>query len=176
MIDNAVAGNSVAQAAPQPTRIINPMAQTKTDPVALQTPATPVKAAAAEPPRGLDGYCSVTLMEKQKWVKGDKQWGCFHRGRLYLFASREYRDRFQMSPDMYSPLLGGADPVNYHEKGNLVDGMRKHGVFYGEDDGPSVIVLFSNSDNRARFESDPSEYLRTVRQAMSRVDSDLLLR
>ena len=125
---------------------------------------------------GLEGYCCVSLMEHQKWVKGDRQWGCIHRGRLFLFASREFRNRFQQSPDMFSPLLGGADPVAYHAQGSLTDGMRKHGVFYGEDDGPAVIVLFANAENRAKFEATPAEYLRTVRQAMSRVDGELRLR
>lgn len=150
--------------------------------VALQD-AAPVQAKDPKPKvdlskynLGLEGYCSVTLMEQQKWVKGDSQWGCMHRGRLYLFKSREYRDQFQMSPDMYSPLLGGADPVEFHIAGKLVDGKRKHGVFYGEEDGPTVIVLFSTPENRDKFEASPAEYLRTVRQAMSRIDSDLLLR
>ena len=134
------------------------------------------RTAGPAPELGLEGYCSVTLMDQQKWIKGDQQWGCIHRGRLYLFATREYRDRFQMSPDMYSPLLGGADPVDFHARGNLVTGKRKHGVFCGEDEGPTVIVLFVNANNRAKFEADPSEYLRTVRQAMLRIDSDLLMR
>ena len=60
--------------------------------------------------------------------------------------------------------------------GDLQQGKRKHGVFYGEDDGPTVIVLFSNKENRAKFEEEPAEYLRSVRQAMSRVDQELLLR
>ena len=91
-------------------------------------------------------------------------------------SSQEYRDRFQQSPDMFSPLLGGSDPVDYHTQGKLTDGLRKHGVFYGEDDGPAVIVLFANAENRDKFEADPAEYLRAVRQAMSRVDNELKLR
>ena len=125
---------------------------------------------------GLEGYCCVSLMEQQEWTKGDPQWGCYHRGRLFLFASKEKRDLFQLTPDMFSPLLGGSDPVEFHNRGEFVDGKRKHGVFYGEDDGPTVIVLFANAENRAQFEADPAEYLRSVRQAMTRLDSDLLLR
>jgi YHS domain-containing protein/thiol-disulfide isomerase/thioredoxin len=156
-------------------RITNPMASASIN----RQPAAADQASdskAASPPLGLEGYCSVTLMEQQTWTKGDRRWGCLHRGRLYLFASKEYRDRFRSAPDEYSPLLGGADPVDYHRRGDLVDGMRKHGVFYGEEDGPNVIVLFANAENRAKFEADPAEYLRTVRQAMSRIDGDRLLR
>jgi len=143
---------------------------------AAPTESTGQQAIGNLPQLGLEGYCSVTLMEKKAWKKGEKQWGCMHRGRLYLFASKEYRDQFQLSPDMYSPLLGGADPVDFHVNGGLNDGQRRHGFFYGEEGGPEVIVLFTSKENQARFEADPADYLRTVRQAMSRVDSDLLLR
>ena len=141
-------------------------------------PITKAKPAKAKPESnvGLEGYCCVSLMEDQKWIKGSETWGCFHRGRLFLFASEKYRDLFQTNPDIYSPLLGGADPVRFHENGDLVDGKRKHGVFYGDEGGPTVIVLFSTAETRAKFEKDPTEYLRSVRQAMNRLDSDLLIR
>ncbi len=135
-----------------------------------------VAGASQRPKMGLDGYCGVSLIDGQKWVKGDSRWGCIHRGRLYLFASEDFRNRFQATPDMYSPLLGGADPVEYQASGKLVDGERKHGVFYGDDDIPPVIVLFSNQANRDRFEAEPGAYLRTVRQAMMRLDGERLLR
>lgn len=130
----------------------------------------------AKPDMGLDGYCAVSLVDGQQWIKGDARWGCIHRGRLYLFASAEHRDRFLATPDMFSPLLGGADPVEFRSSGKLVNGERRLGVFYGDDDAPPVIVLFSNQANRDQFEADPGEYLRTVRQAMQKLDGDLLLR
>jgi protein disulfide-isomerase len=128
------------------------------------------------PPLGLDGYCGVTLIQEQKWVKGNPEFGCIHRGRLYLFASRECLELFQMTPDMFSPLLGGADPVSYHHTGQLVEGARRYGVFYGDEGEPSVIVLFENEANRDAFQTDPAKYVQEVRQAMSRVDRDVLLR
>lgn len=142
------------------------------------TMLTPKPIAQAKPESnvGLEGFCCVSLMEDQKWIKGKETWGCFHRGRLFLFASEKYRDLFQTNPDIYSPLLGGADPVRFHENGDLVDGKREHGVFYGDEGGPTVIVLFSTADTRAKFEKEPTEYLRSVRQAMNRLDSDLLIR
>lgn len=129
------------------------------------------------PPKiGLEEYCCVSLVENQKWVRGDRKWGCIHRGRLYFFESQAKRDRFRMTPDVYSPLLGGNDPVEFHVKGSLADGKRSLGVFYGEDDGPSVIVLFNNEKNRELFEKDPTPFIGTVRRAMSRLDSDKILR
>ncbi len=153
------------------------------DPVALQPMADGVKipparemASAAgmnagEHPIGLDGYCGVTLMEEQRWVKGDAKHGCIHRGKLYLFASPDRLERFKMTPDMFSPLLGGADPVEFHNRGALVEGARKHGVFYGDDGEPTVIVLFDSRANRDAFEADPTTFLYTVRQAMAELDA-----
>ncbi len=135
-----------------------------------------ISTSAKKPVIGLDGYCAVTLIRDQKWVKGDKQWGCFHRGKLYLFTSQKKRNEFQATPDMFSPLLGGSDPVEYHDNGKLIDGKRSFGVFYGDDEGPQLIVLFKDQANRNKFESQPGRYLKTVRQAMSTLDKDTLLR
>jgi thiol-disulfide isomerase/thioredoxin/YHS domain-containing protein len=128
------------------------------------------------PPIGLDGYCGVTLMEEQRWEKGTERFGCIHRGKLYLFASQAHLDRFQMTPDMFSPLLGGADPVLYHTTGELVEGSRSLGVFYGGEKEPSVIVLLSSEETRKKFEEDPALYVQTVRQAMNRADGNSLVR
>lgn len=128
------------------------------------------------PPIGLEGYCGVTLMEDQRWEKGSEQFGCIHRGKLYLFASQAHLERFQMTPDMFSPLLGGADPVVYHTTGELVDGSRSLGVFYGGENEPSVIVLLSSEESRKKFEEDPVPYVQTVRQAMNRADGNSLVR
>ncbi len=160
----------------KPLRIVNPLATGGASGQMSRNSSTIKQVSGTEPKLGLEGYCAVTLVENQRWVKGSKEWGCIHRGRLYLFASQQLRDQFQMTPDMFSPLLGGADPIEYHQAGQLVDGQRKHGVFYGDDGGPSVIVLFQNKMNRDTFEANPTEYLRTVRQAMSRLDDNPLLR
>ncbi|MGI9517498.1 MAG: hypothetical protein ACR2NP_10650, partial [Pirellulaceae bacterium] len=152
------------------------MARQTLDQSARQMQQSMAGAPQAKPEMGLDGYCAVSLVDGQQWIKGDARWGCVHRGRLYLFASADYRDRFLATPDMFSPLLGGADPVEFKSSGKLVDGERRLGVFYGDDDAPQVIVLFSNQANRDQFEADPGEYLRTVRQAMQKLDGDLLLR
>ncbi len=135
-----------------------------------------VTRAVSLPPIGLDGYCGVTLMEDQRWVKGTEQFGCIHRGKLYFFASQEHLDRFQMTPDMFSPLLGGADPVAFHDSGKLIEGKRKLGIFYGEPGEPSLIVLFDSESNRESFEADPPTYVQSVRQAMSHVDGNTLIR
>ena len=125
---------------------------------------------------GLDGYCPVTLIKQTKWTKGNKKWGCIHRGRLYYFNSQEYRDMFLAAPDTFSPLLAGYDPVIYETTGNLVTGKRSEGVFYGGDNGPQVVILFSSRDSRDQFESNSSRYLNFVRQAMSEMNTGTVYR
>ena len=141
-----------------------------------QASATLEHASPAEQPLprvALDGFCPVTLIADQDWVKGSKEWGCVHRGKLFFFHSQERRDLFMQTPEVYSPLLGGADPVQYHEEGTLVEGKRKLGVFYETDEGHQVIVLFNSSENRERFEHDPSKFVEAVRVAREQVDQKL---
>ncbi len=113
----------------------------------------------------LHGKCPVTLMMASKWVDGNKEWGCVHRGRTYLFTSQLHLREFQKDPDKFSPLLAGYDPVIYHDQGLLVDGREENGVFMGKLENQRII-LFSSDESRAKFQSSPEKYINTVRQAM----------
>ena len=119
------------------------------------------------PPKNvaLHGKCPITLLKKGVWVDGDPQWGCVHRDRTYLFASEADLRVFQKDPDANSPLLAGYDPVVFHNLGELVDGDEAHGVFMGKLPNQRV-VLFSSAKTRAEFESNPKNYIETIRQAM----------
>ncbi len=118
----------------------------------------------------LHGKCPVSLIQKGKWVDGDPQYGCVHRGKLYLFADGEKLLTFQLDPDAFSPMLAGYDPVIFSESGELVEGQEKHGVFMGKLPNQSVI-LFSSTENRAKFQHDPRRYLSVVQQAVKTSDN-----
>ncbi len=165
------AGMLSPQAGTVPSGPAGPMDVAQSGPKAVDS-----SGASDLPPVGLDGYCGVTLIEDQRWVRGSREFGCIHRGKLYLFASRDHLERFKMAPDMFSPLLAGADPVTWYSSGQLTDGARKHGVFYGDEGEPTVIVLFESQENLQKFEADPSRYLQSVRQAMLQADKDSTLR
>jgi len=121
----------------------------------------PVGLPPGAPQPGLDGYCPVTLVETQKWLRGDPAWGAIHRGRTYLFSSREYQQKFLADPDRYSPALSGDDPVLAIDDGQNTSGHRRHGVFFD-----NRIYLFSNEETLARFSQSPDRYVEGVRQAM----------
>jgi thiol-disulfide isomerase/thioredoxin/YHS domain-containing protein len=105
------------------------------------------------PPLALDGFCPVMLAEKQQWTAGDRRWGAIHRGRTYLFSGPEAQRTFFKDPDRYSPAVSGNDVVLAAEQGQVVSGMREHGVFYGPR-----IYLFSSEATLEKFSRNPSLY------------------
>jgi YHS domain-containing protein len=111
-------------------------------------------------PVGLDGCCPVSLVEKQRWVAGDRRWGVNHRGRLYLFAGPEEQQRFFADPDRYAPVLSGNDVVLAGE-GQVVPGRREFGDFYR-----NRVYLFSSAASMAKFESNPAVYANQALQAL----------
>jgi YHS domain-containing protein len=113
------------------------------------------------PPLGLDGNCPVTLVERMQWALGDRAWGAVHRGRTYLFAGPEERARFLASPDLYSPVMSGIDPVLALDNQMVVAGKREFGVF-GAD---RRIYLFADEASLKRFEQNPKRYAAEALQA-----------
>jgi len=120
-------------------------------------PAGSLQVGPTQAPLGLDGYCPVTLVEQQKWVKGDPRWGAVHEGRTYLFTGPEQQQRFLAQFDKYAPVLSGYDPVQFVEKGSLVNGKRAHGVFYRDQ-----IYLFVDESSLQQFWSAPERYALAV--------------
>ncbi len=127
---------------------------------------TPIQSSRPAKP-AMNGFCPVTLMVEADWQKGDKQWGCYHRGKLFLFASQAKRDRFMKTPDEFCPLLAGFDPVEYERTGKLVDGGVKTGVVI-EAHGKRQMILFSSEDAKLAFKKEPSRYLDFVKKMNER--------
>lgn len=113
----------------------------------------PISIPPGNPPLGLDGYCPVCLVEKQKWVLGDRAWGVIHRGRTYLFDSPEDRAKFFADPDRYAPVMSGQDVVYALESGKLVPGYRRHGVYFG-----NRVYLFADEASLQKFSQNPHHY------------------
>jgi len=126
-------------------------------------PADPV--AANPPPAGtqyaLDGFCPVTLLEQESWVKGDPRWGVLHRGSVYLFLSEQHMQRFQADPDRYAPVLSGFDPARYIDRGELVPGKRAHGNWFR-----GKTYLFADKASQERFEQMPEYYAQRAHEIM----------
>jgi YHS domain-containing protein len=109
------------------------------------------------PPVGLDGFCPVTLAEQKKWIRGDVRYGVEHRGRTYLFCTPENQKKFFDSPDRYSPVMCGMDPVLQLEARQTAPGRRDLGVFY-----QNRVYLFATVESKATFEKQPQKYSAEV--------------
>ena len=121
------------------------------------TPAVPGPAAEGTMPLGLEGYCPVTLVEKQVWTEGRPQYGARHRGRTYLFAGLEQQQTFLADPDRYAPALSGDDPVLAFEQGKSMPGQRRYGVVC-----QSRMYLFTSPATRDAFAANPDKYAGRV--------------
>ena len=121
----------------------------------------PVPQQAQQTPFGMEGYCPVTLLKEDKWVKGDPRFGIIHRGRVYLFLSESQKATFVSSPDDFSPVLAGIDPVMLADSGEAVEGRRAFGLVYRKR-----VFLFNSEANLQRFWDNPEGYAAPIRQAM----------
>jgi len=136
----------------------------------VATPAAPPTPWPPQLPEGVaplafDGYCPVSLKKENRWVRGDVRFGRQHRGRTYLFASSESMEQFVASPDDYSPVFNGMDPVALLDENRAVEGTRRFGFKHR-----GLFYLFASAESMKRFESNPDAYAAGVRQAMARLD------
>lgn len=118
----------------------------------------------------LNGDCPVSLLTENRWVAGDPRFGCIHRGRVYLFETEEKQRRFLSSPDEFSPLLAGYDPVAFRDEGTLREGLREFGIVMTQNER-QTIVLFASEENAKKFKERPTLYLDTIRVAIERIDA-----
>jgi protein disulfide-isomerase len=154
-IPPAVAANPAGPATP------SPQPAPGAAPGLSTAPATPAAPGAPMPQLGLDGFCPVRLVETQKWVPGDRRWGVIHQGRVYLFSGPNEQARFYANPDMYAPVISGNDVIVALETGQMVPGLRQHGVYYGNH-----IYLFSSEQSLQKFEREPERYVAAVQQVL----------
>lgn len=117
---------------------------------------------ANSPPLGFFGYCPVTMKKENRWQEGDVRWGCYHRGRTYLFASQQARDEFLKAGDEFAPALSGIDPVLAIDGNQVVAGKQEFGIEYEQQ-----FYLFSSEENLRKFFNRPQHYATGVRQAMN---------
>ncbi|MEN6449458.1 MAG: thioredoxin family protein [Thermoguttaceae bacterium] len=141
-----------------------------TAPAASNPPAAPASVAPnlpngvtrdMNPPLGLEGFCPVSVCERQQWVRGDRRWGAIHRGRTYLFAGPEEQRKFFTDPDRYAPAVSGNDIVLATEQGQAVPGSRRHGVFF-----ENRIYLFSSEASLKKFLGNSKAYASQATEAL----------
>ncbi|MEM8910591.1 MAG: thioredoxin family protein [Planctomycetota bacterium] len=84
---------------------------------------------ATEKPRlALEGFCSVSVIDEQRWAEGDPKFGVIHLGKLYLFETQAKMATFLADPEPYTPILNGIDVIRFFEERRVVPGKRQFGV------------------------------------------------
>jgi YHS domain-containing protein len=108
---------------------------------------------ANRPRPSLEGYCPVTLVEEERWQKGEPSCSVVHRRCRYHFADETKRQRFMANPNKYVPAGAGYDVIFLAEGRTQVEGKRKHGCFYR-----GRVYLFSSEEALQKFCAAPDRY------------------
>lgn len=112
---------------------------------------------------GLEGFCPVTLEEKQSWQAGKPEFSAIFEGRKYLFAGQRERDVFETDPQRYAPVYAGIDIVRWFDENREVNGLRRHGVVYKR-----MIFLFDSESTLEQFWKRPDRYAQLVQKNSAR--------
>jgi hypothetical protein len=174
-----------AEAAPQPgyaatTSSPEPSPTNATSPSNGQVVATPVssvtrtapsqpKSSGADLELAMDGFCAVTVVEKDRWVEGNPQFGVVHLGRLYLFSDKVAMDKFLADPEPYTPVLNGIDVVRFFEERKIVPGNREWGL---KDPDHNRMFFFADEAALNHFYDQHARYTEAALQVMGKAVKD----
>ncbi len=123
---------------------------------AARSPFNPPSDAEAAPPTPLavEGYCVVTLHDRQQWVLGDRRIAAAFDGREYLFAGPRRRAIFAAAPEKYASALGGDCVVTYAESGERVAGRIQYGAQRG-----GRLYFMASQECLQDFTANPAHYV-----------------
>lgn len=146
--------SAAAAAAPStaavPTMPVSHRSQADASSLSLPAPTKPQPQTLA-----MDGYCAVSLLEKNQWVEGNPEHGVIHLGQLYLFVDGESMQRFLADPEPFTPVLNGIDVVRFFEEKRIVPGKREFGV---RDPQHNRMFFFADEAARVHFENQFARY------------------
>ncbi|HBJ39193.1 MAG TPA: protein-disulfide isomerase [Planctomycetaceae bacterium] len=125
--------------------------------VAHRSGVTAADESPSEQPQTLamDGYCAVTLLEKNEWLEGNPKFGVIHLGHLYLFVDGDAMQRFLAQPEPFTPVLNGIDVVRFFEEKRIVQGKRDFGV---RDPDHNRMFFFADEAALIHFENQHARY------------------
>jgi YHS domain-containing protein len=107
----------------------------------------------AEPELALSGYCTVSLVQDRKLIKGQADHSIVHEGRVYRFATFEASVRFRQAPAQFLPWNHGACPVTHVDDGLSKPGEARWGALYA-----GRLFICASESNRRRFIENPDRY------------------
>lgn len=101
---------------------------------------------------GLGGYSPVSFVRDREWKCGDPQYAYVYERVEYHLADAEQLELFRSSPDRFSPVLHGCDPVASGEHTALPGKMQFGAFFKGK------AWFFASRISRDLFKSDPGGF------------------
>jgi len=104
-------------------------------------------------PLALEGYCPVSLIAMNKWVKGVSSIQTVFDGHAYHFANQQGKNMFLADPAKYVPALGGDCVVSLVKMGQRVPGNIRHATIH-----EGRLFLFANAGGKDMFGANPSAY------------------
>ncbi len=108
----------------------------------------------------MDGYCPVTLQQRNIWVRGRSQYRFKYEGKIYLLAGDAEKNRFMISPEKFAPALGGDCVVSKIDDSLQVPGSVDYAVFHQQS---SRMFLFAGPDQKAAFTENPERYIKLAK-------------
>jgi YHS domain-containing protein len=117
----------------------------------------------------MDGYCAVTVIEKDRWVEGNPEFGVVHLGRLYLFSDKPSMERFLENPEPYTPILNGIDVVRFFEERKIVPGNREWGL---KDPDHNRMFFFADEAALNHFYNQHTRYTDAALAVMAKAVKD----
>ena len=117
----------------------------------------------------MDGYCAVTVIEKDQWVEGNPEFGVVHLGRLYLFCDKPSMERFLEDPVPYTPVLNGIDVVRFFEERKIVQGNRAWGL---KDPDHNRMFFFADEAALNHFYNQHTRYTEAAMAVMAKAIKD----
>lgn len=109
--------------------------------------------AVTQSPLALEGYCPVSIVKMNQWVKGNQQHQAQYDGRLYRFADDNAVRIFRADAADYVPVLGGDCVVAMAKTAKRVPGNIRHAAYNN-----GRLYLFANQGAKQQFLSDPKMY------------------
>ena len=101
----------------------------------------------------IDGYCPVSMRDRQQWIRGSEAYQVQYGGRTYLFAGSEEKKHFLALPEYYLPAFGGDCVVSRADRGRIVAGSPRHALMYS-----GQLYLFAGDAQKEAFINAPDAY------------------
>jgi YHS domain-containing protein len=160
--------NAAAPDASASTGFAMPQAKSGTS-VSAVSSRSAARSGSPELELSMDGYCAVTVIEKDRWVEGNPEFGVVHLGRLYLFSGKLEMDKFLANPEPYTPMLNGIDVVRFFEERKIVPGNREWGL---KDPDHNRMFFFADEAALNHFYNQHTRYTDAAIAVMAKAITD----